>query len=134
MKKTIAELCLGLVCATGITTGLLADTAPDKSGYNLFHPVPKDQMRELSTDRPDKTETAYSVDAGHFQVEGDIGVLTHDRSGDLESTTWTAGSLNLKLGLVNRADLQVFWEGFVDEHEREESTVSGTRGSGDLSV
>ena len=27
---------------------------PDKSGYNLFNPVPENLMRELSPDRPDR--------------------------------------------------------------------------------
>jgi hypothetical protein len=26
----------------------------------------------MSTDRPDKTESAYTVDAGHFQFEADL--------------------------------------------------------------
>ena len=29
---------------------------PGKGGYNLFHPTPREQMRELTPDRPDKTE------------------------------------------------------------------------------
>ncbi len=44
------------------------DNAPDKSGYDLFHPTPRDLMREMSTDRPDQTESPYTVYAGHFQV------------------------------------------------------------------
>ena len=42
------------------------------SNYNLFNPVPKDQMREFSIDRPDVTESQVTVDAGHFQFEGDL--------------------------------------------------------------
>jgi hypothetical protein len=44
----------------------------DKSGYHLFRPTPRELMRELSTDRPDQTESAYTVDAGHVQLEGCI--------------------------------------------------------------
>jgi hypothetical protein len=29
-------------------------------------------LREMSTDRPDKTESPYTVDAGHFQFEADL--------------------------------------------------------------
>ena len=42
-----------------------ATRPPDKSGYTLFQPVPRELMREMSTDRPDQTESAYTVDAGH---------------------------------------------------------------------
>ena len=30
--------------------------SPDKSGYTLFNPTPEEYMREISPDRPDKTE------------------------------------------------------------------------------
>jgi hypothetical protein len=40
---------------------------PDKGGYNLFNPAPRELMRELTPDRPDKTESPYAVDAGHIQ-------------------------------------------------------------------
>ena len=43
----------------------------DKSIYTLFHPTPREWMREMSTDRPDQTESPNTVDAGHFQVELD---------------------------------------------------------------
>jgi hypothetical protein len=33
-------------------------------------------MRELSADRPDKTDCPFTVDAGHFQVEMDFANLT----------------------------------------------------------
>ncbi len=50
---------------------------PDKSGYNLFNPVPENLMRELSPDRPDETESPYTVDAGHYQLEMDFANFTY---------------------------------------------------------
>ena len=38
-----------------------AETAPDKSGFTLFRPTPDALLRELATDRPDKTENPYTV-------------------------------------------------------------------------
>jgi len=40
-----------------------------KTKYNLFHPVPKEQLRDMETDRPDITESPITTDAGHIQVE-----------------------------------------------------------------
>src|SRR2546423_6881645 len=51
----------------------------DKSRYTLFNPTPRSLMRELSADRPDITETPYTVDAGHFQLEMDILRYSYDR-------------------------------------------------------
>ncbi len=84
---------------------------PDKSIYNLFNPVPKELMREMSTDRPDKTESPYTVDAGRFQVETDL--LTYSRAeekgetGHTRSDAWALAPVNLKLGLLNNMDLQI---------------------------
>jgi hypothetical protein len=38
----------------------------DKSHCTIFDPVPGDLLRELTPDRPDKTESPCRVDAGHF--------------------------------------------------------------------
>ena len=85
--------------------------AADKSGYSLANPVPPALLRELSTDRPDQTESPYTVDAGHFQVEMDFFNYTADRDtaggADLRARAWSVAPLNLKLGLTNRLDVQL---------------------------
>ena len=91
-----------------------ADTPTGKSGYHLFRPVPVEQMRELSTDRPDKTESPYTVDAGHVQVEMDLAAFTYDRHNSDRSDTriesWSFGTVNLKFGLLNNVDFQIVLE------------------------
>ncbi len=59
------------------------EPALDKSHFNLFNPTPRELMRELSTDRPDKTESPYTVDAGRVQVELDLVTYTSDRGARL---------------------------------------------------
>jgi hypothetical protein len=115
---------------------------PDKSQYNLFNPTPRHLLRELATDRPDKTETAYSVDAGHFQLELDLITYTRDRY-DPEhhgvlTETWTVGPINLKLGLLNNVDAQLMLEPYtwvqVEDRSGERLTTSRTSGFGDVSL
>ena len=43
--------------------GVWADPK-DKSGYTLLTATPANLMRDMSTDRPDQTESPYTVDAG----------------------------------------------------------------------
>ena len=80
----------------------------DKSGYSLINPTPRDLMRDMDTDRPDKTNTPRTVDAGHFQLE--TGVFnynfTRDTSGpnDVSTTTMTLGQFNLRVGLLNNLE------------------------------
>lgn len=47
-------------------SGIRAQEAPlpDKNRDTLFHPTPAEYLRELSPDRPDKTESPCAVDAG----------------------------------------------------------------------
>jgi len=95
---------------------------PDKSCYNLFHPTPKELMRELSTDRPDKTESPYSVDAGHFQIEWDLFAFTRDRRNpDNDGTqvdTYSFAATNFKIGLLNNVDVQFIFEPHTIEKTR----------------
>lgn len=109
----------------GKTPAAAEDASPkDKSGYTLFNPTPVALMRELSADRPDKTDSPFTVDAGHFQIEMDFANLTYDRPntdrGAVKSVAWEAAPLNLKVGLLNNVDLQLIltpgqWER-TDDH------------------
>ncbi len=106
----------------------------DKSGYHLFNPVPDDQLREMSTDRPDKTESPHTVDAGHFQVESDL--VSYSRNddesggGDTRVESWAVAHINFKIGLLNDVDLQTVIETY--NHITTEDRVAGptTRQSG----
>ncbi|OKH42093.1 hypothetical protein FACHB389_02860 [Nostoc calcicola FACHB-389] len=87
----------------------LSEAKPDKSRYNLFNPTPRNLLREFATDRPDTTESPFTVDAGHFQFEAEL-VSFSSRSSDEEGNTtedllFTA--TNLKVGLLNNVDLQL---------------------------
>ncbi len=44
----------------------------DKSGYSLFDPTPDRLLRDMTTDRPDTTESPFTVDAGHIQIETNL--------------------------------------------------------------
>ena len=91
---------------------------PDKSQYHLFNPAPRELMREMSTDRPDTTESPYSVDAGHFQVEMSVFDYSRDRADGLRVDTWTLGAVNLKAGLTERVDFQVVVDAYTEERTR----------------
>jgi hypothetical protein len=68
----------------------------------------------MSTDRPDKTESPYTIDAGHFQLEMDLVNYAHDREHMGGVTTsvdaWAFAPINLKAGLCNRTDVQLILE------------------------
>jgi hypothetical protein len=114
--------------------------AADKSGYTLANPTPPGLLRELSTDRPDQTESPYTVDAGHWQLELDVANLTadHDTAGgaDVRTRDWSLAPLNLKLGLTNRMDLQLMIDPYVSSRieDRVAGTVVKASGLGDVTT
>jgi hypothetical protein len=55
---------------------------PDKSQYTLFNPTPIDLRRPYNTDRPSKTDSPFTIDAGVFQIESDVASWTLDLGGD----------------------------------------------------
>jgi len=110
----------------------------DKSGYHLFNPVPQNLMRELSTDRPDLTESPYTVDAGHFQIEMDLVSFTYDRYNpdrdNVRTNDWAFGTMNFKLGISNNVDFQLVVPTYQRSrsHEYTSGAVSRSEGFGDL--
>ena len=99
------------------------DTPQDKIRFTLLNPTPAHLMRDLSTDRPDQTESAYTVDAGHFQLEMDLASYTYDRDGAIRTKVWSVAPLNLKLGLFHNVDLQLL----LDTHVRARAEHRGLR-------
>jgi hypothetical protein len=98
--------------------------AEDKSGFTLFNPTPGGLMREMATDRPDVTESPYTVDAGHFQVEMSFIDFTRDRSDGVTTETVVAAPFNAKVGLLNNVDLQFVLDPYVNRR------VGSSRDSG----
>ena len=80
-------------------------------------------LRDLSTDRPDTTESARSVDAGHFQLELEIAAWERDGG----TRTLHLGEFNLKAGLDDSTDLQLVLPRFS-------RTSGGPEGFGDIEL
>jgi hypothetical protein len=85
-------------------------------------------LRELSADRPDTTESANTVDRGHWQVETSFFDWSKDAHGGGETETILAA--NLKYGLTERSDLQLVMDAYVIE----EVGPSTNRGFGDVQL
>jgi hypothetical protein len=90
-----------------------AQEAPKPSPYDSAHfswrkPVPRNRLRELQPDRPGVTESPFTVDAGHGQVEMDAFRLRNSGSGNEEqSRDFHVAYTTLKLGLSRRTDVQL---------------------------
>jgi hypothetical protein len=120
----------------GIAQQTSAKRQASSSKYTLFNPVPKTLMRDMDTDRPDITEAPETVDAGHFQFETDLINIERKRSDDKEQTTTLINQFNLKLGLTTTTALQVGFQSFGVQQERNLSggDKATSRGVGDITV
>ena len=114
--------------------GAAAQPPSGKSAYNLFHPAPERDLREIGTDRADQTESPYTLDAGHFQVEMDFCSATLDRqvSGGVNrsDSLWNIAPIDFKIGLLNRADLEVEIASHQIDRTLDHNTGERTRASG----
>jgi Putative MetA-pathway of phenol degradation len=92
-----------------------ATPTSDKSQYTIFNPTPLDLRRPYNTDRPSKTDSPYTIDAGVFQIESDIVNWTLDYEKGVRTRTWIIpGNTNFKLGLTNWMDFQIVPQFYVN--------------------
>lgn len=108
----------------------------DSAHFDLFHPVPRTQLRPLRPDRPGVTESPFTIDAGHFQLETDALRLINGRDADQRNREWKAAYTTLKLGLSRRTDVQLEVPLYKVAKERPagEHTWERHRGFGDVAV
>lgn len=124
-----------LATALGLAGATVQAADADKTGYSLANPTPTHLLRELSTDRPDATESPYTVDAGHLQLEMNLADYERTRlDGDKTVVTGVA-PFNLRLGVRHNLELGVF----VSPYTRVEETPRGgpsvtTSGFGDVTL
>jgi hypothetical protein len=80
------------------------------------------EVRPLSTDRPDRTESAFTVPRGWFQIESDL-VSRGRIDGDSERVTATSVmTINAKYGVTQNIDVQLLVSPWV---RIEESLAGG---------
>jgi hypothetical protein len=133
MIKYIAAVSLTFAAVFVVAAQETNSVLPDKSQYNLFHPVPENLMRDLSPDRPDATESPYTVDAGHYQLEMDFANFTYDQNNGTTTKAWDLGDFNFKIGLLNNVDLQLGYENYLNVHTEDSLGHSTTQsGFGDI--
>jgi hypothetical protein len=109
---------------------------PDKAGYSLFNPVPKNLMRELNSDRPDETESPFTVDAGHYQLEMDFANYAYNQSDGMTTKAWNVAPFNLRIGLLNQVELNLIFDNYlhVRTDDRLARTSTTQSGIGDLTT
>ncbi len=98
----------------------------------------QDKMRDFVTDRPDKTESPYTVPAGHFQFETDFLSYTYNQQIESGQTTTTrkffANQINLKVGVNNKVDFQTVIQSLVFNETDIDGAKEIKKGFGDTTL
>ena len=130
------SLLRGLVVAFGCVMMIGAARAEekpeDKSRYSFFDPTPDRLLRDLTTDRPDTTESPFTVDAGRVQIETNLFGFSRSRP-DVDGTrtdTFEFGTTNIRFGLTSSTELNLVWQPYGVVRTRQSDPVAVFRSSG----
>ncbi|HVU28399.1 MAG TPA: transporter [Verrucomicrobiae bacterium] len=134
MVKQIIAALFALAVISAIHAQETNPAPTDKNSYNLFNPVPENLMRDLSPDRPDETESAYTVDAGHYQFEMDFFNFTYDKTDGTTIKAWDIGDFNFKVGLLNNVDFQMAYDNYLNVETKSSSGKTTQSGFGDFTT
>jgi Putative MetA-pathway of phenol degradation len=102
----------GAITHTAVVALLIFSTealCADKSQYWLFNPTPDRLLREMTTDRPDISESPFTVDAGHVQFESTLFGYTRsapNREGTV-TEEFDVLAMNIRTGVTNSAEIDV---------------------------
>lgn len=129
--KTLRVSAISLLWLTSLSAwAQVAETDPKRS-YSLFRRVPQNELRDFSIDRPDVTESPMTVDAGHFQFEGDLfKSIQYSRSNRERAFNIMNGLY--KFGLADSWDIHIGLELYNIYQDREGETLE--KGYGNTTV
>ena len=137
--KLIAPIVAGAICAG--TAALAGEAAPapaaDQTIYDLFNPTPDSALRAFSPDRPARSSSPITVDAGRFQIESDFLNYTSTNRQGASTSTFEATDPVVKLGINSFTDFEVGFAGFVDTRTTRNldgTTLSKGSGFGDVTL
>lgn len=92
---------------------------------------------ELVTDRPDQTESTAIVPVGRVQFElgaNRAGEEVGDDDGEVEIDAWNFVGTLVRVGLADRFELRLGWEGWLDEEVTAGHLRGSEEGAGDAVV
>jgi hypothetical protein len=92
-------------------------------------------LRELTTDRPDSTESPFTVDREHLQLEMDVASYTRNRLDGVRTTEWALAPFNLRYGVATNLEAGVFIVPHLSTTEEPRGgPKTRTRGIGDTTL
>lgn len=90
--------------------------------------------RPMSTDRPDKTESAYTLSPGRFQFEATIYSYSEDKSDSLDKRqrTQNIADLQIRAAATENGEAQLMMPAFTKEDIKDNQGKTHTSSAGDI--
>lgn len=79
---------------------LLAGALLSAGSVTAAESAPRRAQREMSTDRPDATESPFTLEPGRSQLEMSFATYGTDRQSGTRTKSWEAAPFNLRFGLT----------------------------------
>lgn len=93
-----------LLIALTLTT-LQANAADGSQAYNLFHPMPREELHPFDTDRPSRGVSPFTVDPGWQLLEADV--VNYAKSPPPSHEQYNFARATLRTGLVPGVESQI---------------------------
>lgn len=129
----------GLAAGVAMLMGMTAEVRGEgKEHYSLVNPTPDRLLRDMTTDRPDTTESPFTVDAGRVQVETNLFGYARSRR-DVDGTitdTYEFATTNIRIGLTSSAEINFVLQpyGIVSAHPVTPAAATRSSGVGGLDI
>jgi hypothetical protein len=107
MRRSASLAALAALTIVNVAHADDTKPTPDKSAYSLLDPTPDPMLRDLASDRPTKSFSPITVDAGHFQIEMDLANYAFGTYAGVTTQTFLTADPVIKLGLVSNIDLEI---------------------------
>jgi hypothetical protein len=101
-----------VVAVMAVLAGAKDAVGGEDDRYWLFNPTPDRLLRDLTTDRPDTTESPFTVDAGRIQLETTLFGYARSRpdEGGTITDTYEVGTTNVRIGLTSNWEFDIVWQ------------------------
>jgi hypothetical protein len=88
----------------------------------------------MTTDRPDSTESPFTIEPGHVQLEMDLATYARDDADGVRVTGWEAAPFNLRFGISKNFEAGIFVTPQVSVTAKSNGVSETFRGFGDVGL
>lgn len=96
------------------------------------------ELREMQTDRPDVTESPFTIDVGHLQIESSFFEYSTDRrtpeGNQTRTEEWSFAPTNFRIGLTPTSEIGIIIEPVLSRRSETAGSPGRQTGVGDITI